>query len=213
MDGAPRGTRPPAGRRHPAAGGRTPDRPCRRRTTRPRLLFEIGLEELPHHEVTRAPTAVRRRRSARSWPRPDSAHGEITVQATPRRIVVHRRRRRAAGAGRRAHRPRSPAGRRVRRRRRTHQGGRRVRPRSGRRRGRRCRRSWSSTVSNMSGSAAPKPAGRPSRCCRASWHGGRANCGPRRTCAGATPACPMPGRSAGCSRCSARRRSRWWSRR
>jgi glycyl-tRNA synthetase len=51
------------------------------------LLFEIGTEELPPHEVTRSATAVREAVTTK-LAATRLAHGDITVDATPRRIVV-----------------------------------------------------------------------------------------------------------------------------
>jgi glycyl-tRNA synthetase len=51
------------------------------------LLFEIGTEELPPHEVTRTAAAVRDAVTAKlSATR--LSHGDVTVHATPRRVVV-----------------------------------------------------------------------------------------------------------------------------
>jgi glycyl-tRNA synthetase len=51
------------------------------------LLFEIGTEELPPHEVTRGAAAVRDAVTSKLGATRLS-HGDITVHATPRRIVV-----------------------------------------------------------------------------------------------------------------------------
>ena len=51
------------------------------------LLFEIGTEELPPHEVTRSARAVRESLTAK-LAGTRLAHGDISVHATPRRIVV-----------------------------------------------------------------------------------------------------------------------------
>ncbi len=51
------------------------------------LLFEIGTEELPPHEVTRGAGAVRDAVAAK-LAATRLAHGDVTVHATPRRIVV-----------------------------------------------------------------------------------------------------------------------------
>jgi len=51
------------------------------------LLFEIGVEELPHSEVVRSAEAVREALSAKLGGTRLS-HGDITVHATPRRLVL-----------------------------------------------------------------------------------------------------------------------------
>ncbi|WP_175482728.1 glycine--tRNA ligase [Actinokineospora iranica] len=51
------------------------------------LLFEIGTEELPPHEVTRTAAAVRRA-LADKLAATRLGHGEITTHATPRRVVA-----------------------------------------------------------------------------------------------------------------------------
>nr|WP_107118581.1 glycine--tRNA ligase [Streptomyces cellostaticus] len=51
------------------------------------LLFEIGVEELPHADVRRVTAAVREAVSAK-LAGTRLPHGEITVAATPRRVVV-----------------------------------------------------------------------------------------------------------------------------
>ncbi|TDV46113.1 glycine--tRNA ligase [Actinophytocola oryzae] len=51
------------------------------------LLFEIGTEELPPHEVTRSAAAVREAVTAK-LAATRLSHGDIEVLATPRRIVV-----------------------------------------------------------------------------------------------------------------------------
>ena len=56
-------------------------------TTPAPLLFEIGTEELPPHEVTRSAAAVREAVASKlAATRLD--HGDVVVHATPRRIVV-----------------------------------------------------------------------------------------------------------------------------
>jgi len=51
------------------------------------LLFEIGTEELPPHEVTRSARAVREALTGK-LAGTRLAHGDVSVHATPRRIVV-----------------------------------------------------------------------------------------------------------------------------
>jgi len=51
------------------------------------LLFEIGVEELPHTEVVRSAEAVREALSAKLGGT-RLGHGDITVHATPRRLVL-----------------------------------------------------------------------------------------------------------------------------
>ncbi|MGH3861273.1 glycine--tRNA ligase [Actinokineospora sp.] len=51
------------------------------------LLFEIGAEELPPHEVTRTAEAVRRALTQK-LAATRLAHGDITTYATPRRVVA-----------------------------------------------------------------------------------------------------------------------------
>lgn len=51
------------------------------------LLFEIGVEELPHAEVTRAAAAARQALAGK-LAATRLGHGEITAYATPRRIVL-----------------------------------------------------------------------------------------------------------------------------
>ena len=83
------GAGPPA--RHRRNCRRRPRRAdvVRRRSTAPApLLFEIGTEELPPHEVTRSAARGPRRGDQRSSPAPACPTATSTVHATPRRIVV-----------------------------------------------------------------------------------------------------------------------------
>ena len=118
-----------SGARH---GTHLPDQPAD-------FLFEIGVEELPADDVDAALDQLSVI-APKLFDDLRLAHGDINVYATPRRLVIHAQRPRAApersGAGGQG----SVGGSRLRRRRQADQSRRRLRARQGRQRGRFARR-------------------------------------------------------------------------
>ena len=135
------------------------------------------------------------------------AHGEVTVTGTPRRLVVLVKEL-APMPGGRGDRGQGPAGRScVRRQRRGHAGGRRALRASTGCPWRRWRCGRKAPRATSTRSCAAR-AGRRSRCCPMRWPGWLPGSRSARRCAGMRPVWPSRGRSAGSSRCSAKRSSR-----